>query len=68
MSSGKGLNPGPTATISLVLPFNSLPNDKTLDWSKLKAFADDKIYKIIELKFGLESVENSVANGDNAGY
>ena len=23
--------------------FNSLPNDKILDWSKLKAFADDKI-------------------------
>ena len=22
--------------------FNSLPNDKFLDWSKLKAFADDK--------------------------
>ena len=22
--------------------FNSLPNDKILDWSKLKAFADDK--------------------------
>ena len=23
--------------------FNSSPNDKILDWSKLKAFADDKI-------------------------
>ena len=23
--------------------FNSLPNDKILDWSKFKAFADDKI-------------------------
>ena len=22
--------------------FNTLPNDKILDWSKLKAFADDK--------------------------
>ena len=22
---------------------NSLPNDKTLDWSELKAFADDKL-------------------------
>ena len=22
---------------------NPLPNDKSLDWSKLKAFADDKI-------------------------
>ena len=26
-----------------VLFFNSLPNDKILDWSKLKAFADDKL-------------------------
>ena len=23
--------------------FNALPNDKNLDWSKFKAFADDKI-------------------------
>ena len=36
--------------LTLKLPFsfsektsdNSLPNDKTLDWSKLKAFVDDK--------------------------
>ena len=25
------------------MPFNSLPNNKFLDWSKLKAFADNKI-------------------------
>ena len=25
------------------LSLNSLPNDNFLDWSKLKAFADDKI-------------------------
>ena len=31
--------------------FNSLPNDKLLDWSKLKAFADDKINVIEKLKF-----------------
>ena len=24
--------------------FNALSNDKFLDWSKLKAFADDKIW------------------------
>ena len=23
--------------------FNSLPNDKKLDWAKFRAFADDKI-------------------------
>ena len=26
-----------------IVPINTLPNDKILDWSKLKAFADDKI-------------------------
>ena len=26
-----------------VKPFNSFPDDKILDWSKFKAFADDKI-------------------------
>ena len=31
--------------------FNSLPNDKILDWSKLKAFADDIINMNEKLKF-----------------
>ena len=26
-----------------MLTFNPLPNDKFLDWSELKVFADDKI-------------------------
>ena len=38
--------------------FNSLPNNKTLHWSKLKAFADDKINVNENLKFGLGKVEN----------
>ena len=51
---------------------NSLPNDKILDWSKLKALADNKIkvtekLKII-LKIILGRVENIVGNGENAGY
>ena len=33
---------------------NSLPNDKILDWSKLKALADDKIYVSEKLKYFLE--------------
>ena len=37
---------------------NSLPNDKILDWSKLKAFADNKINATEKFKFGLERVEN----------
>ena len=36
---------------------NSLPNDKFLDWSKLKGFADNKN----------EWVENIVEKGENAG-
>ena len=48
--------------------FNALPNDKILDWSKLKAFADDKINVTEKLKFLLEMVENIVQKGENAGY
>ena len=40
------------------LPINSLPNDKFLDWSKLKALADNKI----------NVTENIVGKGENAGY
>ena len=37
---------------------NSLPNDKILDWSKLKALADDKINVTYKLKFVSERLEN----------
>ena len=45
---------------------NSLSNDKILDWSKLKAFADDKIDVGEKLKLDLWRVEN-VRKGENAG-
>ena len=48
--------------------FNSLPNDKILDWLKLKAFADDKKNVTEKLKFVLEKVENILGKGENAGY
>ena len=48
--------------------FNSLPNDKILDWSKLKALAGDKINPAEKLKFVLEMLENIVGKGENAGY
>ena len=38
--------------------FNSLPNDKFLDWSILKAFADDKLNLAKKLEFALGRVEN----------
>ena len=40
------------------LSFNPLPNDQFLDWSKLKAFADEKMNVTQKLNFVLESVEN----------
>ena len=45
--------------------FNSLPNDKRLNWSKKKA--DDKISVTEKLKFVLERVENIVGKRENAG-
>ena len=47
---------------------NSLPNDKILDWSKLKAFEVNKIKVIEKLKFVFETVEKIVGKGENAGY
>ena len=56
------------AGIRLELQFNSLPDDKILDLSKLKTFADDKINIEGKLKFGLGKGENIVVKGENAGY
>ena len=39
-----------------------------LDYSKLKAFADDKINLIEKLKFVLGRLENIMGKGENAGY
>ena len=47
---------------------NSSPNDKTLDWSKMKAFADDKMNLNENLKCVLGRIENIVAKGEKAGY
>ena len=46
----------------------TLPNDKFLDWSKMKAFADNKWNLAKKLKFVLGRVENIVIKGENAGY
>ena len=47
---------------------SSLPNDNILNWSKLKAFADDKINVTHTLEFVLRRVENIVEKGENVGY
>ena len=46
----------------------SLPNDKFLVQSKLKAFADDKISMTQKLNFVSERAENIMAKGENARY
>ena len=49
------------------LLIDPLPNDKILDWSKLKAFADN-IIKILKMMiFVFDRVENLVGKGENAG-
>ena len=47
---------------------NSLPIDKIVDWSNLKASAGDKIRVTEKLKFVLGRVENIMGKGENAGY
>ena len=47
---------------------NSLPNDKILDWSKMRGFADDKKKNVTEkLKLVSGRVENIVGKEENAG-
>ena len=47
--------------------FNTLPNDKILEWSKLKDFADDfKFGKNVRIFF--KRVENTVGNWEIASY
>ena len=43
----------PQSYIFSASKFNPLPNDKILDWFKLKAFTDDKINVTEKLKFVL---------------
>ena len=46
---------------------NSLPNDKILDMTKLKAFADDKL-KVAKMRASLfDRAENTAGKGENAG-
>ena len=47
---------------------NSLPKDRILDLTKLKAFADDKFNVAYMNLFYLRREENIVGKGENAGY
>ena len=77
LASGNGFKCGTTCgkrskswfTIIIFLLFvNSLPNDKILDWSKLKAFANDILKLAKRMVFVSDRVENIVGKGENAGY
>ena len=49
-----------------VLYFNPFPDDKILDWSKLKAFADDKL-SVTKMKISVfDRVESIVGKGEIA--
>ena len=59
---------GPLKTFSVdLLRFNSLPNDKFPDWSKPKAFADDKKNATLQQMFISGCIENIGGKGENAG-
>ena len=47
---------------------NSLRNNRSLDWSSLKAFADNKINVTQKFEYVYWKVENIVGKGENAGY
>ena len=44
--------------------FNTFPNEKYLDWSKPKAFADKKINTTEKMKFVYGRVQNIVGKGE----
>ena len=50
------------------LPFNSLPKNKILDRSKLKAFADDNLYIAQMMIDVFDREERIVGKGQNAGH
>ena len=47
---------------------NALPNDKMIDWSNFKAFADDNSNMAEMVKLVFERVENIAGKGENAGH
>ena len=55
-------------TRDCMVKFNSILNNKILDQSELKAFADNKLKVIQMTKFVLDKIENVVGKEENAGY
>ena len=48
--------------------FSPLPEDKILDWTELKAVANDKLDVAKIMISVYDRVENIVEKGENAGY
>ena len=46
----------------------SLPHNIILDWSKLKAFADNNLKVAAMMIYAFDMVENIMGKGGNAGY
>ena len=46
----------------------TLTSDKFVDWFKLIAFADDKLNVAKMMISRLDRAENTLGNGENAGY
>ena len=61
-------NPLQDDKILVLSELNSSPNNKIVNWSKLKAAADNKL-NVITMTISLfDWVENTVGEGENAGY
>ena len=70
IGQARGSNQQPSvlkSNVSYRLSYNGL-DDKTLDFSKMKAFAEDKINKVSKIEICSYKVENIVDKGENAGY
>ena len=65
---GKQIGQGKTKFNFQEVNINSLPNDKIVDVTKLKSFADNKMNKAQKMISVFHRVENSVGKGENAGY
>ena len=76
---GKGENVGYNSTVLTINVYtyvpcsgkkglNPSPDDRILNGSSLRVFADDKMYAIKNIKFVYHRMENIVGKGENAGY
>ena len=53
-------------SVTRIEGINSLPNNNFLDWTKFKAFADDKLNVAKIVIYFFDRVENIMGKGENA--